>query len=162
MPDTQGQCLCGDLRFEADFPSQWVAHCHCTLCQRAHGAGVVTWVGFEAGQVRIDDPQAIEHTYARQSRAPFNVTGSPALSVPVGFSKSGLPLAMQIRDDGRGGVQAEGNGLCGMRERVLALGGQLAVQSARGEGTVLTVRVPLAAATSPLPPAAPPVQGGAA
>jgi aspartyl-tRNA(Asn)/glutamyl-tRNA(Gln) amidotransferase subunit A len=45
---------------------------------------------------RIDDPQAIEHTYARQARAPFNVTGSPAVSVPVGFSKSGLPLAMQI------------------------------------------------------------------
>ncbi len=45
---------------------------------------------------RIDDPQAVEYTYARQSRAPFNVTGSPALSVPVGFSATGLPLAMQI------------------------------------------------------------------
>ena len=45
---------------------------------------------------RIDDPQAIERIHARQSRAPFNVTGSPALSVPVGFSKTGLPLAMQI------------------------------------------------------------------
>jgi aspartyl-tRNA(Asn)/glutamyl-tRNA(Gln) amidotransferase subunit A len=45
---------------------------------------------------RIDDPQAIEHTYARQARAPFNVTGNPALAVPIGFSKSGLPLSMQI------------------------------------------------------------------
>ena len=45
---------------------------------------------------RIDDPKALESTYARQARAPFNVTGSPALSVPVGFSKAGLPLAMQI------------------------------------------------------------------
>jgi aspartyl-tRNA(Asn)/glutamyl-tRNA(Gln) amidotransferase subunit A len=45
---------------------------------------------------RIDDPKAVEYTYGRQARAPFNVTGSPALSVPVGFSKSGLPLAMQI------------------------------------------------------------------
>ena len=45
---------------------------------------------------RIDDPKAVEYTYARQARAPFNVTGSPALSVPVGFSRSGLPLAMQI------------------------------------------------------------------
>ena len=43
---------------------------------------------------RIDDPQAVEYTYARQSRAPFNVTGSPALSVPVGFSKSGLPVTL--------------------------------------------------------------------
>ncbi len=45
---------------------------------------------------RIDDPQAVEYTYARQSRAPFNVTGSPALNVPVGFNKAGLPLSMQI------------------------------------------------------------------
>jgi aspartyl-tRNA(Asn)/glutamyl-tRNA(Gln) amidotransferase subunit A len=45
---------------------------------------------------RIDDPQAVEYTYARQSRAPFNITGSPALSVPTGFSKDGLPLAMQV------------------------------------------------------------------
>jgi aspartyl-tRNA(Asn)/glutamyl-tRNA(Gln) amidotransferase subunit A len=45
---------------------------------------------------RIDDPQACEYTYGRQSRAPFNITGSPALSVPTGFSQNGLPLAMQL------------------------------------------------------------------
>src|SRR5262245_6433974 len=45
---------------------------------------------------RIDDPAALERTYGRQARGPFNVTGSPALSVPAGFSKAGLPLAMQI------------------------------------------------------------------
>ena len=45
---------------------------------------------------RIDDSAAIERTYGRQARAPFNVTGSPALCVPVGFSKAGLPLGMQI------------------------------------------------------------------
>ncbi|MCC6534408.1 MAG: amidase [Burkholderiales bacterium] len=45
---------------------------------------------------RIDDPKAVEYTYARQSRAPFNVTGSPALSVPTGFSSAGLPLSMQL------------------------------------------------------------------
>jgi aspartyl-tRNA(Asn)/glutamyl-tRNA(Gln) amidotransferase subunit A len=28
--------------------------------------------------------------------APFNVTGNPALAIPIGFSESGLPLGMQI------------------------------------------------------------------
>jgi aspartyl-tRNA(Asn)/glutamyl-tRNA(Gln) amidotransferase subunit A len=45
---------------------------------------------------RIDDAEELDRTYARQARSPFNVTGSPALSVPVGFSKAGLPLGMQI------------------------------------------------------------------
>ena len=56
--DTSGGCFCGELRFAATLPSKWVAHCHCTMCQRAHGAPVVTWVGLHADRVRIDDPQA--------------------------------------------------------------------------------------------------------
>ena len=92
------------------------------------------------------------------------VRHAQATQARVEFMLEGRMLAMQIRDDGRGGVQAEGNGLSGMRERVAALGGSLQVQSAKGEGTRLTVRVPLAAATTPLPPGAPPslAQDGAA
>jgi aspartyl-tRNA(Asn)/glutamyl-tRNA(Gln) amidotransferase subunit A len=45
---------------------------------------------------RIDDEKAVEYTYGRQARGPFNVTGSPAVSVPTGFSNSGLPLSMQL------------------------------------------------------------------
>ncbi|QSX40082.1 GFA family protein [Shewanella cyperi] len=55
--DTQGKCLCGAVRFEMAFPSKWVAHCHCSLCQRAHGAAFVTWVGVEESQVSIEDPE---------------------------------------------------------------------------------------------------------
>lgn len=56
MTDTHGGCFCGDLRFTATLPSQWVAHCHCSMCQRAHGAPVVTWVGLREDRARIDDP----------------------------------------------------------------------------------------------------------
>ena len=89
------------------------------------------------------------------------VRHAQATRVQVDFMLEDRQLAMQIRDDGRGGVQAEGNGLCGMRERAAALGGQLTLQSPRGEGTVLTVRVPLMAATAPLSPASL-AQGGVA
>lgn len=81
------------------------------------------------------------------------VRHAQATQARVEFMQEGRQLVMQIRDDGRGGLQAEGNGLCGMRERVAALGGQLQLQSGRGEGTVVSVRVPLAAATTPVPPA---------
>jgi aspartyl-tRNA(Asn)/glutamyl-tRNA(Gln) amidotransferase subunit A len=45
---------------------------------------------------RIDRPDEIARTYMRHLRMPFNVTGTPAVSVPTGFSADGLPLAMQI------------------------------------------------------------------
>ena len=45
---------------------------------------------------RIDDEGMVDRTYPRQARAPFNITGSPAISVPTGFSAAGLPLSMQI------------------------------------------------------------------
>ena len=45
---------------------------------------------------RIDDPAAIAKTYDQQARLVFNVTGTPAISVPTGFTKDGIPLAMQI------------------------------------------------------------------
>ena len=45
---------------------------------------------------RIDDPAAIASTYDQQCRLVFNVTGTPAISVPTGFTADGVPLAMQI------------------------------------------------------------------
>lgn len=50
-----GQCLCGGVTFSAALPSNWVAHCHCTLCQRAHGAAFVTWVSVPDKGVTIRD-----------------------------------------------------------------------------------------------------------
>ncbi len=52
-------------------------------------------------------------------------------------------LRMQIEDNGRGGVGEDGNGISGMRERVRAMGGTLAVESPRGQGTRLRVVVPV-------------------
>ena len=39
----EGGCLCGAVRFSLELPSKWCAHCHCSMCRRAHGAGYVTW-----------------------------------------------------------------------------------------------------------------------
>jgi len=45
---------------------------------------------------RVDDAEAVARTYERHCRMPFNVTGTPAIAVPTGFSAGGLPLGMQI------------------------------------------------------------------
>ena len=38
-----GRCLCSAIQFAVETPSAFCAHCHCTLCQRGHGAAYVTW-----------------------------------------------------------------------------------------------------------------------
>jgi len=52
-------------------------------------------------------------------------------------------VVMRIRDDGRGGVNERGNGLTGMRERIVAHGGELWIESPRGKGTGIEIRLPL-------------------
>jgi aspartyl-tRNA(Asn)/glutamyl-tRNA(Gln) amidotransferase subunit A len=45
---------------------------------------------------QIDDLEAIQRTYPRQARTPFNTTGHPALAMMAGRAKNGLPLALQL------------------------------------------------------------------
>lgn len=57
MSLASGQCLCGEVHFQARLPSKWVAHCHCTQCQRSGGSAFVTWVGMdETGCTNFTSP----------------------------------------------------------------------------------------------------------
>ena len=69
MSPSHGGCLCGDVRFTVDWPSLWVAHCHCSMCRRAHGAAFVTWFGMAEDRARIDDPAGSLRWYASSSDA---------------------------------------------------------------------------------------------
>jgi signal transduction histidine kinase len=53
-------------------------------------------------------------------------------------------LRAAVTDDGRGGAQPEdGSGLTGLIDRVEALGGRLTLSSPRGEGTAVSIELPL-------------------
>src|SRR5688500_1796909 len=52
-------------------------------------------------------------------------------------------LRLQVRDDGVGGANPDGTGLHGLRDRVDALDGRIAVDSPPGGGTAVTVEIPL-------------------
>ena len=48
-----GSCLCESVRFELTLPTQFCAHCHCSMCRRNHGAAFVTWVVALKARFRI-------------------------------------------------------------------------------------------------------------
>ncbi|CAM3930321.1 sensor histidine kinase [Deinococcus frigens] len=65
-----------------------------------------------------------------------------AKEVWISLAPSGNGHRLTVRDDGVGGLNAEGSGLTGMRERLRAIGGTL---ERRGEGgTTLTAQIPAA------------------
>jgi signal transduction histidine kinase len=70
----------------------------------------------------------------------------------VTVTDDGAELVVTVADDGRGGAApAPGRGLAGLRDRVEALGGSLALHE--DGGTVLEARLPLTAAAASAPPA---------
>ncbi|MDQ8729287.1 amidase [Bradyrhizobium sp. LHD-71] len=45
---------------------------------------------------RIDDEEAIARSYFEHARAPFNITGHPAISIMCGLSQQRMPIALQL------------------------------------------------------------------
>lgn len=60
----RGSCFCGQVRFAITPPTKWCAHCHCSMCQRTHGAAVVTWVGVPEDQLNIESGEEVLRWYA--------------------------------------------------------------------------------------------------
>jgi len=74
-----------------------------------------------------------------------------AQRVTIRIGAEASAVVLEVADDGRGGSAAEGAGLTGMRERIVALGGS--VERDAASGTRVRVTLPLEA--TPMPEAAP-------
>jgi hypothetical protein len=48
-----GECLCGNVRLEIDFPARWAWHDHSAASRRAHGAAYATYIGSWRSRFRI-------------------------------------------------------------------------------------------------------------
>ncbi|GGI00578.1 sensor histidine kinase [Arthrobacter liuii] len=103
-----------------------------------------------------DLPQPVRVTLLRAAQASLaNVREhSRAANAVVSLAFLGTEVTMDIYDDGAGfdpsaaagaadAADGSGFGLRSLRERVTALNGSLAVESAPGQGTVVAIRLPL-------------------
>lgn len=46
----KGACLCGAVRYEVDALEPKMAHCHCSMCRKFHGAAFATF-----GEARVEN-----------------------------------------------------------------------------------------------------------
>lgn len=103
-------------------------------------------IAFEAGAPAMPElPPEIEAPLALVLReAVTNIhRHAHAATARVSFSYEAKRFRMRISDNGCGGLATHGNGISGMRERVRALGGTLAIDSPARRGTTLDIEVPL-------------------
>ncbi|MCS4262638.1 PAS domain S-box-containing protein [Pseudomonas sp. BIGb0176] len=96
---------------------------------------------------RLSDAKAVGLFRILQEALTNVMRHAQAHTVELTLTLEAHELCMSISDDGLGFDTASARptsfGLVGMRERVLIMGGSLSLHSERGEGTTLSVRVPL-------------------
>jgi hypothetical protein len=60
MADTKhASCLCGAVRWEIDGDLEWMSHCHCSRCRKAHGVAFATYVGGSLDRFRLDGAEHV-------------------------------------------------------------------------------------------------------
>jgi signal transduction histidine kinase/ketosteroid isomerase-like protein len=114
-------------------------------------AGVHSLAGHLSLPVRVDVlaerlPPALETTaYFVVAEALTNaVKHAHADGVRVTAVSDGDVLRLEVRDDGIGGAdRTRGTGLVGLADRVAAAGGTIAITSPPGDGTTISVELPL-------------------
>ncbi|HEY8520727.1 MAG TPA: GFA family protein [Gammaproteobacteria bacterium] len=92
----RGGCLCGGVRYEVRGPYRWMAHCHCSMCRRHHGALFSTslgvhahrfrWLAGEAEIVRYRASPAFERPFCRAcgAKVPAASQLPDVVNVPAG------------------------------------------------------------------------------
>jgi signal transduction histidine kinase len=94
---------------------------------------------------RLPEPIEVAAYYVVSEALTNAAKHAHASSVAVEAEAVDGLLRVRVRDDGVGGADfARGSGLVGLKDRVEALGGRIAVESAPDAGTAVRVELPLA------------------
>jgi len=67
--DGKGGCFCGGIKFTFKNPVTSIGHCHCTICQKIHGAAFVTWASVFKKNVKIVDANGLLNWFDSSEKA---------------------------------------------------------------------------------------------
>ena len=93
---------------------------------------------------RLPEPIEVAAYYVASEALANTAKHAHASCIEMSLERRDTGLLLEIRDDGIGGADPTGgSGLLGLRDRVEALGGSIRIQSQPGNGTSITVELPL-------------------
>ena len=93
---------------------------------------------------RLPEPIEVAAYYVASEALANTAKHAHASHIEMSLERRDTGLLLEIRDNGVGGADPTGgSGLLGLRDRVEALGGSIRIQSQPGNGTSITVELPL-------------------
>jgi two-component system sensor histidine kinase UhpB len=113
----------------------------CSEFSQATGIGVVKNIAPQANRLQ-PDVELVCYRIAQESLTNI-ARHAEASKVWLDLHTTTDQLLLRIADDGRGGVDTEGAGINGMRERALLVSAALTITSPLGEGTEVLVTIPI-------------------
>lgn len=81
-----GGCICGAIRYRILGRPRLVCSCHCSMCRRASGAPMLTWMAIRKDRFELISDAVIWYRSSEQGRRGFCATcGGQLLSVHAGY-----------------------------------------------------------------------------
>jgi signal transduction histidine kinase len=113
------------------------------LATLAHRSAIAVDLDLKT-DARLAEPIEVAAYFVASEALANAAKHSQASRIEVSLSQRDGSLLLSIRDNGIGGADSrQGSGLVGLRDRVEALGGAIAIDSPSGGGTSLVVTLPL-------------------
>lgn len=109
---------------------------------RAMVARLPAHVELDLPDQELDEPGRSTAFYVASEAVTNALKHADARRIRVSGGRQGGVFVLRVEDDGQGGADPRGSGLTGLRDRVEAAGGRLAVRSPSGAGTRVEVELP--------------------
>ena len=88
----QGSCLCGAIKYEVDKIEPHMAHCHCTMCRKFHGAAFASFGEAKPENFRWTqgEDKLVEYLGSNNSIRRFCKTCGSSMTFQPSFDNGGL------------------------------------------------------------------------
>ena len=96
-----GQCLCGSIHYEVDDISAHMAHCHCRMCRKFHGAAFSTYGEAKREDFRWTKGESLLKTYQASNgtvRRFCDICGSSLTFAPAEYEGQFIEFSLGTLD----------------------------------------------------------------